>query len=335
MSKTLTTIETSEYILAGGGNPLTITSTGGVETSGGTAIYGGSSQAWTIINAGVVSSGVVADGTGIDLRAGGTIGNTGQISGFHYAIRIRGSAGTVTNAGSIAGETDGVVLFAGGSVSNAAAGVIAGTINVGVYVSGGAATVTNAGTISGFALADAVQIISGYTDRVIVDPNAVFSGKVEGGNTIGATAVSTLELASGASTGTLAGLGTKYVDFAQVSVDTGASWHLSGNNTLVAGAVLTDSGILTNTAALADNGTLNGGGILINTGDISVSSAGGLALTGGAVTNTTLGTIVGSFDGLRMTGGGRWSMPARSSTTVPSTRVFTLAAHRSSTRPAE
>jgi len=55
LSKTLTSIQTSQYVLSSGGDPFSITGTGGVETSSGTAIYGGSSQAWTIDNAGMVS----------------------------------------------------------------------------------------------------------------------------------------------------------------------------------------------------------------------------------------------------------------------------------------
>jgi fibronectin-binding autotransporter adhesin len=133
MSKTVSTVLLSEYVLTGGGNPLTITAYGGVETNGGTAIYGDPSRGWTITNVGTVSGGAPADSVGIDLKAGGTINNTGGISGSLYAVRIRGAAGLIANDGSIASNTDGVVLFAGGSVSNAAADVIVGTTNVGVY----------------------------------------------------------------------------------------------------------------------------------------------------------------------------------------------------------
>jgi hypothetical protein len=76
---------------------------------------------------------------------------------------------------------------------------------------------------------------------VVIDPNAVFSGTVNGRNAIDAAVVSTLELASAGSVGTLSGLGTKYVDFAQVTVDAGAQWTLTGANTLAAGYTLTDA----------------------------------------------------------------------------------------------
>ena len=68
-------------------------------------------------------------------------------------------------------------------------------------------TVTNSGTISGGH--DAITIAAGGTGRVVIDPGAVFTGTVNGGNTIGGASISTLELASGASAGTLSGLGSK------------------------------------------------------------------------------------------------------------------------------
>ena len=63
-------------------------------------------------------------------------------------------------------------------------------------------TVINSGTISGPV--NAVLFGGGSDNRLVVDPGAVFSGgDVDGGNAVDATAVSTLELASGASAGTL------------------------------------------------------------------------------------------------------------------------------------
>jgi len=69
---------------------------------------------------------------------------------------------------------------------------------------------------------------------VVVDPGAVFGGTVSG-NTGGSN---TLELASGGSTGTLSGLGTSFVNFGTVTVDSGASWKLTGANTVASGAIL-------------------------------------------------------------------------------------------------
>jgi hypothetical protein len=90
-------------------------------------------------------------------------------------------------------------------------------------------TVVNAGTITGSN--HAVKFAAGYANRLVIDPGAVFSGTVTGGNTIGAAYVSTLELVSAVSAGTLSGLGMQFVDFAQVTVDAGAQFTLAGSNT--------------------------------------------------------------------------------------------------------
>jgi hypothetical protein len=54
-----------------------------------------------------------------------------------------------------------------------------------------------------------------------------------------------LELASGGGTGTLSGLGTSFTHFGSVTVDTGASWQLTGTNTVASGATVVNSGTLT------------------------------------------------------------------------------------------
>ena len=116
------------------------------------------------------------------------------------------SRATVVNAGSIGGNAasgTGVYLQFGGTITNQTGGAISG------------------GT-------DAVTFAAGHTNRLVIDPGATFTGTVDGGNTIGAASISTLELASGASAGTLSGLGTQYIDFAQVTIDAGAAWMLSG-----------------------------------------------------------------------------------------------------------
>jgi hypothetical protein len=144
----------------------------------------------------------------------------------------------------------------------------------------------NAGTIDG-GTADAIFFGGTYANLVVIDPGAVFGGSVNGGGTL-----AVLELASGASAGTLTGLGSSYVGFGQITVGAFASWMLDGTNTIVAGATLTElSG-----ASLIDTGTLeNDGAIVLDPSTLTVA---GLTGTGSVVieAGSTLGaqgTIAG------------------------------------------
>jgi hypothetical protein len=253
------------------------TSTGTV-VANGYAVYGAVGSTDTVINAGLLNG---KPSVGIRLNGGGAVQNSavGVIEGENAGVQIMGAAGYVTNLGTIQSNGlggQGLILGAGG-------------------------TLTNAGMIAGSR--DAVHLYAGFTNQLVVDPGARFFGTVDGGNTIGATSVSTLELASAASSGTLTKLGSQYINFAQITIDSGADWAFLGNNTLVAGATLTNSGTLANSGMLVDKGVLTGGGTLNNTGSISVASADGLSLAGGAVTNALDAEITGAFDGLDMSGG--------------------------------
>jgi hypothetical protein len=108
------------------------------------------------------------------------------------------AAATVVNAGTIGGIQQGIYLEHGGSVTNQSTGTISG----GAY---------------------AVKFSGGATGRLVIDPGATFVGTVTGGNAVGGPFVTTLELASAGSAGTLSSLGAKYIDFAQVTIDVGAS----------------------------------------------------------------------------------------------------------------
>jgi hypothetical protein len=109
---------------------------------------------------------------------------------------------------------------------------------------------------------------------VIVDPGAIFSGPVNGGNTIGSTQVGALEFAVDATIGTASGLGTQYVDFARITVDPAATWLLSGGNTLVSGVPLVDSGTLSDPDVL-----LNDGGIVLDPGTMTIAGLTGTGTT--------------------------------------------------------
>jgi hypothetical protein len=186
-----------------------------------------------------------------------------------------------------------VVLYAGGLVDNGAGGVISS--NVGVNILGGAGTVTNAGRIAGNG-GVAVALAGGFANRVIVQPGAVFTGQVNGGNTVGAPVASTLELAAAGTTrASLYGFGTDtgFINFADVTIDSGANWRLV--NTLVplslaAGSMFTDSGTLNFFTSLTNAGlmveTLTNASIRI--GFAFTNAAGGTVIAAGTAAGTAL-----------------------------------------------
>ena len=260
----------NSVLLSGGG--LLVNGTGdtvsgigyGVSISGGTA-----GSAGTIINAGTLNDLHPPGGGGDGVEATGLAADVTNQSGGLIVDAVAGiyagtgaSPGTVVNTGSIVAlNTAGgyaVELRSGGVVTNQTGGFISGSRD-GVRIANAGGTVTNAATVTGGTYA--VQLATGFTDRLVIDPGAVFSGTVSGGNTLGATAVSTLELASGATAGTLSGLGTKYIDFAQITIDAGATWTLASGN-VPAGSTITDLGTLINEGAMSAPITVTAGGLL-------------------------------------------------------------------------
>ena len=171
-----------------------------------------------------------------------------------------GTSGSVVNYGSIAGTTsDGVVLGSGGTVSNEAGGAISGR-SVGVAVYGAAATVTNAGTISGPGYA--LKFASGFANRLIVAPGALFNGAVDGGGSL-----STLELASGGS-GTITGINNgTFLNFGAVQSDAGSTWTFVGPNTV---------------SDVVDHGRIDVSGSFDVTGAVDSASDGMFNLAGSA-----------------------------------------------------
>jgi hypothetical protein len=95
----------------------------------------------------------------------------------------------------------------------------------------------------------------------------------------------------------MAGLGTSFTNFGDVTVDSGTNWTFAGQNTVAAGVTLTNSGTLTNGGTLDVDGALVATGTLVNTGTITNAPGNGVVLeAGGSVAN--LGTdalITGDF----------------------------------------
>jgi hypothetical protein len=234
-----------------------------------------SSGTGTVVNYGRIDAGYygVARATSVTNQAGGTI--TGGKAGLNLAV-------SVVNAGSIlatGADSTGIVLQAGGVISNVSGGSIAGT-GYGIKASAGAATVETAGYIGGTQ--DAIEFANYASSLLVIDPGAVFAGTVYGGN----SSTSVLELAGGGA-GVIAGLGSQYVDFTQITVDAGSNWSLNGGNTIGSGVVLSGSAplMLAAAATLVLAGTIAGGQTIAFAG------------AGAALTVSSGGTIAGAITG--------------------------------------
>src|SRR5207237_510485 len=180
------------------------------------------------------AGGLIAGGSGVFLIGGGSLGNAGRIIGTHGAGIYVGYAGFPLTRPTVITNT----------------GTVEGTIGIRVGNDTADNTLANAGAVIGHG-GTAVAFGSG-NDRLVVDPGAVFDGRVDGGAGLDA-----LELAPG--TGSLAGLGTGIVGFETVTVDNGAVWTLTGNSVIAAGASLANGGLLSFTGTLDLAGAVTGG----------------------------------------------------------------------------
>lgn len=257
----------------------TITNQAGGTISGYIGILSNvTATAVAVLNAGIIIGDTAGpSGYGIYIRGTGAVTNLagGTITG-RYGISARNKVSTVENAGRIDGGTGagerGVFLGKGGTITNLAGGTITG--NRGVVLTGGAGTLRNAGTISGANAA--VSFGSGFDHTLIADVGAVFTGLVNGTNPIGGPNASTMVLASAAATGTISGLGSQFINFARMAVDAGATWVLSGANTLVDQTTLTNNGTVTAAGALKVDDLL-GSGRIVTAGGNTITTTGTVA----------------------------------------------------------
>jgi collagen type I/II/III/V/XI/XXIV/XXVII alpha len=270
------------------GNGIDLEDGGTITNTGTGSIYGDFSgisvytAAATITNAGSIGA-IGLNGYGIYLGAGGTITNTGSIVGSN--VGVYGGAGTfaapisITNSGYVYGSDTGIDLTDGGRVTNLAGGTILGT--VGITITTG--TVTNAGTIGSNATNGKAITFSttGATDRLIVDPGAVFDGTVTGGGV-----ASTLDLAVGSTTGTLAGVGTTVTNFDTIAFDASAGWVVDDTfaalgGVTVTGFASTDSFLLTGVTGVTSSFNASTETLTLTSGSAtSVVQFGSVALGG-------------------------------------------------------
>jgi hypothetical protein len=230
----------------------------GIVFGAGGGVGGGTNQTGATISGGVYgifttgagvtvnTAGVVTGptGSGISINGAGSFSNGGGvISGKTAGISDTGAVATVSNSGLILGTAgNGIQLNSGGAVTNSGT-ITGGPAGTGVILAGGGGTVNNSGSIIGSG-GTAVSLSSGFTNRVDVFPGAVFTGKVNGGNTPGGATVSTLKLAfasptngtlSFCSPGTVSGTITGFGIGDQIvlsGINDGASVSLSSGNLL-------------------------------------------------------------------------------------------------------
>jgi hypothetical protein len=258
---------------AGSTGVATLTNFGTIQGTGGTAVQFGSAGDRLIAESGSTCLGAVKGGGGTLELAAGTgiitgLGGTGTLSG--------GEAMTFGGFGSY-------VIDAGGSWALAGADALAA-----------GQTLTNAGALTG------TLALTAASDRLIVDSGSVTNGSVTGGSGV-------LELAAGS--GTISGLGATgtlsgaaamtFSGFGSYAIDAGASWTVTGANSLESSQTLAVAGALTNTGTI--NGAATAGVDLSAGGSVDNAAAsliygviGVYAGAGGAATVTNGGAIGGS-----------------------------------------
>jgi Hint domain-containing protein len=293
-------------------SPLTITDTGSVQNGGtGDAIYGPGTASWTIANFGqIVANGGGSSGyNGVALYAGGSVENSGYIAASQNGIYIGGSAGTVTNSGTIEATNTigfGICLYTGGTVSNN--GYIKGGVFFGAADSG---LLSNSGTIA-YAAGGAVYLYGGgtviNTGTIAVQANSYYAVLLTGASTLSNQAGGYIY------GGIYASGGPTTIDNAG-SINhpgTNAGVHLAGNfsDTIVNSGVITAGGTGIALVGAAHGTVINSGHIsglqgirlgvggadlVSNTGQITATGSSGIGISlaaGGTVIDA--GTITGN-----------------------------------------
>ncbi|MBV9248099.1 MAG: hypothetical protein JO227_02475, partial [Acetobacteraceae bacterium] len=301
-------------------NPLTISSTGTITSSGSSdAIDGASGAVWNVTNngtlkastgygvslsgAGMISStGLITGKDGLVLRGVGSVVNSGSIgasgswgggSSTGAGVFMTGAAGTVSNSGTITGPSYGVALDAGGLVTNTSS--ITGGED-GVRVTGAAGSVINSGTIIS-TVDDGIGFFAGGSVSIAA------GGLLANHGTKGAA----IYITGGSGTLTNAGsiVGKDYVVYFSKggSVANNAGGSMSGNRGVF---IQGGSGSVSNSGNIAGTSSfgirLTSGGQVTNASGGSIS--GGIQIYVGAGTVTNSGAISGSGTAVLLTGSG-------------------------------
>jgi Hint domain len=272
---------------------------GANQTYGSTFAGGGGAVAVDVGGGTLVNSAVIAGGAGGTGGYGGSFGGNGGLGEFGVMV----SSGSLINDGTLIGGAGGYggraidtggfggaggsgVFLDGSYLTNlgtiiGGAGGLGGQGGGGTFAAGGTGgvgvlfglggTLTNAGVIAGgitgpTGLAnDAVYLgkFGGAASRLILEPGASFNG-----NVVAKATSNVLELASGSSVGMLSGaIGSEFVGFTSIVVDTNADWILNGVNTIASGVTLS---ALAGGSFLLDSDSIVNNGVVVDDANIMV-----------------------------------------------------------------
>jgi|GEM_PF-2150423 len=281
----------------------------------------------SLVNTGTIDGSIIAHHRAqVTNAAGGLIsvtGGDGVSTGDDLSVGYQPVAATIANAGTIVGASNGVRFAMGGTVANAAGGLIEGDSGWGVYVNPGAPLATvvdNQGTLSGTAGAVHFGDANGNVF-------AMTAGAVTTGDVVGGAGTDTLRLEGGIAPGrvlsSLDNPSSPFKNFEALALADGARWKLLGANTLQSIDVGGTTSTLTAQGKLAEasgfvltghGGTLGfggagrltvGAGAPAQAGEVVITGAGTLVANGTAWIAADLvsnrGTVSG--DGIAVAGG--------------------------------
>jgi hypothetical protein len=292
----------------------TITATGTTSSLAiisGIYVSGAGIGAISVTNAGVITA---PDGYGVGLGQIGSVNNSGTVTGGEDGV-LFSAGGNLQNSGSITATVDdGVGMFQGGTVTNAAGASISGVAGVdgaGIYVTGGAATITNNGQVNGFRygiLVSAGGTVTNSSTGTIKGQGAGV-GLNDGGMLSNSGAISSIAAGSAAADlelgGTINNLqGATLTGGSFGAFISGASGSVVNSGTISSagsfGVSINGGGTVQNNATGSITGNTAGVNIanqsatVINSGLIKATGSGSAAIetnTGGSVTNNAGGTI--------------------------------------------
>ncbi|MBA3812609.1 MAG: hypothetical protein H0X27_13400 [Caulobacteraceae bacterium] len=296
-TKTISTYVAGGYDLSPSYSELDITTKGGV---GGSGVY--SDHFATISNFGTINE--TTDHYGIHLKVGGNVFNqpTGLVQG-NIGVDL-GAAGTVTNLGTIIGQSAGIFMEAGGAVTNGA------YANPDALIEGRVAFLTSAGTLSNFGTIVAtvrMQAGGAVTNGGAGDTTASI---VRGGGVAMSGGVSTVK-----NFGTIQGYGRPGSSGVYISsglVTNGGATATEARIEGYTGVIISGAATVTNFGVITGDGAAGisffNGGSLTNGTDIDRHAL--VEGYSGVVVSSTAGTIAnfGTIQGLDVGGSGRYGV---------------------------